>query len=342
MSTALIQEVRYALGFKKQVDLVTPLTAADMWSLRQTNSDFFQSNPVNEDDAADYGKGVYITQTFPSHIQSSGNWNGRLTSEAAAQIVAFGLGAVTKSASGGGFKYTGIAPVFATTGIQLPVTTMLLQIRTGVDAITDKLMVGAACEEFGFEFQEGPGRDNATFTSNWLGTGAFVKPSGVVMPTITDEHTMNAGDITALAFVGFDYLANLRFINTKFSWKNNIRDKSSYYPGSGNQSGYQLRGRIRRGTPTISLTCQVECDSGSSEEDALLAQTSGTGRITLAATSPDNSLDIQFFKLVPKATQIADADGIASYNVEFSVQQHATNGVLQIDAICLQDHILST
>src|ERR1041385_4244593 len=140
MSVALIQEVRFGISFKKQVDLVTALTGSDMWSLRQTNSELIQSLPVNEDDAGDYGKGVYPTQTFPSHKLASGPWNGRVTSEALTQIAAFAFGKCTKTATTatGGFKYTITAPVFATDGLDMPAATMAVQIRTGGSAITDK------------------------------------------------------------------------------------------------------------------------------------------------------------------------------------------------------------
>jgi hypothetical protein len=341
MSVALIQEVRFAVGFKQQTDLKTPVSVASMFSLRQTNTDFIQAQPINEDDTTDLGKGVYATQTFPSHINSQGNWNGRLTSEAAAMISCFGIGLATSAPAGTGFKYTMTEPIFASTGLDLPVTTMLLQIRSGAAAITDKLLVGMACEEFGFEFRVGPGRDNALFTSAWIGTGSYTKPSAYVMPTVCQEHSINAGGITALTFDGFDYLANLRFVNARFNWKNNLRDNSSYFPGSGNQNGYQLRGRMRRAAPTITLTCQVECDSGSSEEDLLLNQTAGSGILTAQSGTPDNEISLQFHKIVPRATAIADADGIASYNVDFLVMQDPTLGVMQIDATCSQDNILS-
>lgn len=349
MSTALTQEVRFAIAYKQQLDLKTPLPVADMWSLRQTNTDFIQAQPVNEDDANDLGKGVYITQTFPSHIMAGGNWNGRLTSESAAMISAFGVGAVTKSpGTGTGFKYTMIAPDLAMTGLQLPSTSMVIQIRTGANAITDKLLTGMCCEEFGIEFRLGPGRDNAQFTSNWIGTGGFVKPSAIVIPTIYQEHSINAGGITALKWDGtggggplFDYIANLRFIGATFRWKNNLRDNSSYFPGSGSQNGYQLRGRMRRAAPTITLSTQVECDSGSSEEDALLNQTPGAFTINAPSAAVDNSWELQLFKVVPRATPIQDSDGIASYNVDWTVMQDPVKGVLQIDASCLQDNILT-
>ena len=350
MSTALTQEVRFAVAYKQQPDLMTPLTAADMWSLRQTNTDFIQAQPVNEDDATDLGKGVYITQTFPSHIQAGGNWNGRLTSESAAMISCFGIGAATSAVAGAGTAYTMIAPDLSLTGLMLPSTTMVIQIRTGVNAITDKALVGMCCEEFGFDFRLGPGRDNAQFSSAWIGTGSFLKPSAIVMPTIYQEHSINAGGITTLKWDGtastppgvlFDYIQNLRFISATFRWKNNLRDNSSYYPGSGSQNGYQLRGRMRRAAPTITLTTQVECDSGSSEEDMLLNQTPGVFSLMAPSASVDNSWGITFYKVVPRATPIQDADGIASYNVDWTVMQDPTNGVLQIVATCLQTGILT-
>lgn len=349
MSTALTQEVRFAVGFEQQADLVTPLVAANMVSLRQTNTDFVQAQPINEDDGKDLGKGVYVTQTFASYIDSKGNWNGRLSSEALAIITGFALGILTSKAAttgSGGFLYTYHEPIFATSGLDLPVTTMAVQIRTGGSAITDKAIIGAACEEFGLTLKLGPGRDNAGFTSSWLGTGSYAKPSTIVIPAIYAENNMNAGNVTACTFIGFDYLANKRFSNFDFKWKNNIRDNSSFFPGSGNQGGYQLRGRMRRGTPDITLTAQVECDSGSSEEDLLLAQTTGTGRLTIhgaqVGAGPENfGWDIQFFKLAVKATPIGDADGIAVYNVEYFVEQDPTNGVLEIQCITSLDNILT-
>ena len=166
MGAALTQEVRTAIGFKQQTDLVTALLAANMWSLRQTNTDFIQPELVNENDATDLGKGVYIENEFKSYLKAGGAWNGRLTAEAAVQLVAFGLGATTKVATtaAGGFKYTSIAPVFATTGLDLPSTTLAVQIRTGGSAITDKAILGVVCDQFGFQFNNQPGRDSAHFS----------------------------------------------------------------------------------------------------------------------------------------------------------------------------------
>src|SRR6516164_1764341 len=136
MSVALIQEVRFAVGYKAQPDLKTPVPVGDMFSLRQTNTDFIQAQPINEDDTNDLGKGVYATQTFPSHINAQGNWNGRLTSEAAAMLCCYGIGGAVETVGSGFSTYTMSEPIFATVGLNLPVTTMLLQIRSGANAIT--------------------------------------------------------------------------------------------------------------------------------------------------------------------------------------------------------------
>jgi len=348
MSVALLQELRFAVGFKQQTDLVTPLVAADMVSLRQTNSELIQAQPINEDDSADYGKGVYATQTFPSHWQAAGPWNGRLSAEALAIITGFALGKYTSKAATtgvGGFLYTYAEPIFSTDGIALPSTTMATQIRTGGSAITDKAIVGVACEEFGLTFRLGPGRDNAGFTSQWTGTGQNVKPSAIVMPTIYDENTMNAGGITELTLLGFDYLANKRFVSMDFKWKNNIRT-SGFFPGSGSQGGYQIQGRLRRGVPTITLTAVVECDSGSSEEDALLAQTTGTGVIHVTGAQVGAGPEffgwkVTFHKLSVKSSPISDSDGIASYQLEYFLLQDSSLGVMTIEAITSLDDILT-
>jgi len=345
MSVALLQEVIFGISYKKQVDLVTPLTATDMWSLRQTNSELIQSLPINEDDASDYGKGVYATTVFPSHKQAGGPWNGRLSSEAGAMLACFGMGKRTKTATTatGGFKYTCTQPNFVSDGLDMPSATMAVQIRTGGAAITDKAIIGACLEEWQIQLTKAPGRDSATFTSQWTGTGQDVKPSGIVIPATYAEHSMNAGALTSLSLVGFDYLANKRFSSCNFGLKNNIRP--GFFPGSGAQNGYQIEGRKRRGVPQFTLTARVECDSGSSEEDALLAQTEGTGVITLTgaqiASGPEtHQFKITFQRLRVKTDKIGDDDGIATYDLEYTVLQHVTNGVVTIESICEQDNIL--
>ena len=175
MALALTQDKYLAIGKKKQADLVTALVAADMLTLAGTQIDL-QARPINEDNAADLGKGVYATNVYPSHIEASGSWNGRVTAEALAFLSGYAIGAVSKSSSGDGFKYTMTAPDLETDGLDLPVTT----IATKTGAVNNKALIGMACEEFGIQLQSGPGRDNAQFTSSWVGTGQYDNPCIVV------------------------------------------------------------------------------------------------------------------------------------------------------------------
>jgi len=342
MSLALTQQTRFAISKKKQVDLVTALTAADMLSLTGTAIDF-HATPVNEDNATDLGKGVYATNVFPVSWDTGGTWNGFLTSEAMAVISAFGVGAVVETTvATGGFKITMVAPQLETTGLDLPVASVVQTIG----AVVDKLLIGMACEEFGLQLKSGSGRQNAQFTSSWLGTGKNTDPSGITMPAAFSEHGLNAGGITSLTLIGFDYLANHRFSTCDFNWKNNIRDGSSYFPGSGSQGGYQLRGRVRRGVPTLTLKATVEADSGSNEEDALLSQTEGTGVITVvgptfAGGGGAHTYKLTFQRLRVKTSPITDLDGISGFSVDYSILQHPTNGVLTIEATTETTGILS-
>jgi hypothetical protein len=340
---SLTQQLRFAIGFKQQNALGVALAAADMVSLHQTQSDLMQVSPVNEDDSQDIGKGVYTTQLFKSYMDAGGPWNGYLTSEAFCILNAFALGNATKAATvaTGGFKYTSAAPDFTSIALDLPVNTALFQEGNTID----EMLIGLALEEFTINYKSGGGRENATFTSTWLGTGAYTKPSGLTMPAIYAEHELNAGGLSALTLIGYDYLSNKRFVDLTYGWKNNIRDASSRFPGSGNQGGYQLRGRMRRGSPTITLTATVEVATGTSEEDALLAQTTGTGTITclgdeIASGPESHQAKLSFAKLGVKTSKKGDSDGIRTYQLEYSILQPGSTPPVTSEGICTLDNIL--
>ena len=346
---ALFQGIQIGMGFKKQSALQTALVAADIWTLRSTNQDVPQPVLNNESDKDDLGKGVYATQVYKSHQDSSYPRNGLLTSEWGVMLTAFGLGATVKTAAGtGGFKYTSVAPNLSLTDLEMPSTTMVVKIPDGSGSgyLTDSALVGMCCEEFGFQLTSGVGRQNAQFTSQWVGSGKYVKPSTITIPAAYGEHSLNSGGITTLTMIGINYLTSNRFISFSFTWKNNIRLDSGYFPGSGSQSGYQLRGRMRRGVPTITCSAVAEAVSGSAEEDALLNQTEGTLVMLLSGAAvsgggANHSLKITGHRVVAKAAPIGQNDNIVTYNMELEFLEHATNGVLTTEAICEKDNILA-
>jgi hypothetical protein len=341
---ALFQDIRMAIGFKKQAALHTPLVAADMWSLRFTSQDVPQATPINEDDADDLGKGVYATEVFPSHLEAAYPVNGRLTSQWAAMLACFGSGKTVKTAAGSGFKYTCVAPDLSADGLELPSTTVAVKIPEGGGNVTDKALIGIICNEFGFQLNSGPGRDNAQFTSSWVGSGKYAQPSAITIPTFYAEKSLNSGGISALTILGQNYLTNNRFISYTFGWQNQVRP--GFYPGSGSQGGYQLQGRMRRGKPVISTGIVVEAAVGSAEEAALLAGTEGTAVMTLdgpvIGAGPEvHQLKITHHRIKVKGAPLGNQDGIVTYGVDLSVLQHATNGVVTIEVTTDKDLILT-
>lgn len=342
----LLQTLRMAIGYKQQSALATALVAADMISLRHTSAEAPQVQFLTESDAADFGKGIYPTQNFKKNRDVNFPLAGRLTSEWGAILSTFGLGKTTKTAAGTGWKYTSTQYNPNTDGLAMPVTTILAQIGSGVGAILDKAIIGCACEEFAISAKSGAGRDNSTFTSTWVGTGRSASPSSIVMPAFATEHALNAGGISALTINGINYLTANRFVTLDFGWKNNLRLDSGFHPGSGEQDGFQVRGRMRRGVPAITLKATVEAETGSAEEANLINQVEGTAVITfdgaqIGAGPEKHQFKITCHRVVPITNPIGENEGIATYGVEVQILEHASNGVITIEATCEQNNVLA-
>lgn len=342
----LLQTLRIAIGRKQQSALATPLVAADMVSLVQTSRETPQIQFMTEDNRDDFGKGIYPTQNFKKNLDSAFPIAGRLTSEWATILSTFGTGKTTKIAAGSGWKYTSVAYNPNTDGLAMPTTMVVAQIGSGATAILDKALLGCALEEFAIQAKSGAGRDNATFTSQWVGTGRYVKPSNIVMPAQLVEHDLNAGGMTSILINGINYLTSNRFASLDFSWKNNLRLDTGFFPGSGVQNGFQVRGRMRRGTPALSLKVRVEAETGSAEEDNLINQTEGTAVITFGGAVIGAGPDVHSFKItcprvVPTVNNITENDDIAVYDMEFSMLEHSTNGIISFEAICEMNDVLA-
>lgn len=338
-----IRELKGCIGFHKQTTLQTALVAADTWSLRQTNRATGQPEFETEDDKEDLGKGTpFATQVFPVSLSTSFPWEGRLTSEAAAMLGVFGIGLNAKTAADTGFKYSCKPSVLLTASPDMPATTIVQAIRQGGSDVFDFALIGMCCEEFTISLQSGPGRDNATFRSTWVGCGKYANPSTITIPATYTEHGLGAGAATALTINGVNYISTKNFLNLEFTYKNNIRLDAGYYPGSGTQSSFNLRGRMWRGDPEATLRVTALFENGSTELDDFLAQTEGTGRITIpgaAMGTATHLLDIQFHRMRARNPSINDQDGLVAITTEYSLLEHASNGVLTYDAQCLQDEI---
>lgn len=341
-----IRELKMGIGFHKQPALQTALVATDMWSLRQTNKQPGQPEFVTENDANDIGKGTpFPTQLFPVSASGVFPWEYYLSSENAAMLGVYGIGLLTKVAASTGFLYTCKPSVLLTAAPDMPATTIVQAIRPGGSAVFDFALVGMCCEEFTISLKSGPGRDNSTMKSSWVGSGFYANPSGITLPATTVEHPLGSGGTTVLSINGVDYIVNKRFLSLEFNYKNNIRLDTGYFVGSGQQNGFNLRGRMWRANPVATMKCVALFESGSTELATFLAQTEGTAQLTvngaLIGGAVFHSLALTLHRTVLKipAGGIADDNGLVTINFELELLEHATNGVLTYAATTTQDGI---
>jgi hypothetical protein len=341
-TTGNIQELRTAIGFGVEgvlgvPTLGTPEVAATMWSLRQTSRTIAAPLPGFEDDSQEFGKGdSWAHQRFPTGLDVSWPWEGYLTSQNASMCAVFGLGNPVATTSGtNGQLYTCTPMVQATMGINLPSTTLLQTIRQGGAPILDVAFPGCVCEEFSISIKQGIGRQNATMRSTWVGLGTFVQPSTITMPTLYTETNINATAATVITIATQNYVTNTRFMSADFSYKNNVRLATGYYPGSGTQqvgSGpiFSTRGRMRRGDPVASFSFVAEYIPGSVELTDLLAGTSGSAEIniigaTIAGATPSaHTVNILIGLVYFHAVQLSDIDGIITCMVTCDIMETPT------------------
>lgn len=340
-----IREIILGIGYKKQSALQTALVAADIWRLRQTNRTPGQPSFVTDNDKDDLGKGTpFATQVFKTSASSEFPWEARLTSQNAAMLGVFGIGLQAKTAAGSGFKYACKPSVLLTAAPDMPATTVVQAIRPGGSDVFDFSLIGMCCEEFTLSLNSGPGRDNATMRSQWVGCGKFANPSTITVPAVTTEHSLNSGSATAITINGVNYISNARFFNFEMTYKNNIRLDAGYYPGSGAQNGFNLRGRMWRGDPQVTARITALFEDGSTELADFLAQTEGTGRITIPGATigggPETHLlDITLYRTVTQNISIGDQDGLVSVTADVALLEHPSNGVMLWEAVTTQDNI---
>jgi len=344
---ANIQETKIAWGFKPQANLTTPNTAAEIWSLTKTNTTLSIVTLNTEDNADDIGKGdEFPTQQYPTSIDTAVPLEKYTSSEAAAWAFCFATGNATKTAAGTGFTYAATPNDPSTQCINLPPFTYVEQIRAEPDSVIDRALIGMVENDFTLTLQSGPGRANCTLQSNWVGTGAYAQPSGIVIPATLAEHFLNAASAT-ININGIDYVLTGSFISLVFKYNNNVRLPSGFYPGSGTQSGYAVRGRMEYGKRQITCTFVARAQKGSQEFTNLMNQTEGPFTITLTGATigagpSTHGVNISAPRTVMSSVVDSEADGIVTVNCEVKFLKPATGTtpIITMSATCAQDGIL--
>ena len=137
----------------------------------------------------------------------------------------------------------------------------------------------------------------------------------------------------SLTINGVDYVSNKRILSGSIAWKNNLMLQAGFYPGSGLQSGYAIRGRLEIGARVPSFTFTTRLVNGSDEYSKLVAQTTGTAVLSVNYDA-NNSAQWTWQKISYQVVENTEADGIVAVTVTIAPQYHATNGILTFVGKC--------
>lgn len=347
MGVAQTRELLIGISYKKQVDLVTqPTTASDHWRVTTTNPALADFQLTTEDDAQDIGKGdEFVQNVFPLARTVSIPREFYMSSQLAALFCAAGLGSVAKTTpASGAYTYTCTPLDPVSGGLSMPALSYIEQARPGGSAVLDRAFLGCIVQEFGFKVTSGLGRQNSTLSTTLVGTGQTVEPSAITLPATLQTSSLGAGGL-ALTCNGIDYIAGNRISEVSFSWNNSPRD-DGYYPGSGQQGGFQIKGRQEHGDRVPTLNIKARYPSGSTELSLLQAQSEGTVVLSLTGGlitgSTYHKLVLTGYRTVIKSAQVQDVNGMIGVDIQVAFKMHSSNGLLSIAVTTDKDNILAT
>jgi hypothetical protein len=342
---ANIRETKIAFGMKPQADLATINTTAELWSLTKTNPALGVVNPVTEDDAQDIGKGdEFPTTVYPTNLDTAAVIEKYCSSEFMAWLFCFTTGKATKSGTApGSLTYSAVPGDPVVNCINLPPFTYAEQIRPSPDSVVDRALLGMVVNDWTLSLASGPGRANCRVSVNTVGTGKVTFPSGIVFPAVTPEHMLNASG-AIININGIDYVANAGFISAEFRWNNNVRLASGYYPGSGQQDGFAVRGRMEYGNRECTLTFVARAAKGSVEFANLMNQTEGTTMIsvegaTIGAGPAQHGFSLSMLRTMTSGVVNGEADGIVTVNCTVRVLKPTSGAYITMAAATTTDGI---
>lgn len=283
---ARIQELAAAIGFEKQAALQTALAAGSLWNLGIDAAPTIIPRLNRESNAKFFGKGhPFATRLYPTSLDTGVELSNFLTSQHWAQVVGFAPGVFTESGpAAGAYQYVG-TPAMAdpvTNGIEMAATTIVGGIRQNTGGeLLDMALVGMVCTGFTLTFERGPGLANSKLVSRWAGCGKYANNSGIAIPAQYAEERIGSGSAITLLINGVNYITLKNFVRLELQYDNGFSPDSGYYLGSGQQDGFDLRGRMRYGDPVISVRWSVEGETGLTELADLVSGTEYSMEVVL-------------------------------------------------------------
>jgi len=340
---ANIKELEFAIGRIKQANLTTRVADASLVGMRLRGADISRVPLGKETDINEIGAGnEFATQAYATAWDSSRPVSKYLTSEWAAIAWAFAMGNVVTTSAGSGYKHT--ITLQAGNGANennLPATTICERIRTGADAVLSRDLLGCVFNSVTLQLGTAPTRESATLDAELVGTGQFVKPTGVSSwPAVLTENFLPAGAAT-VTLLGNNYTTLKTLFSFNLSLNNALRQDTAYFPGSGTQAaGAQsaaIKGRMEYGDERgITASIRARLTKDSPEYAAMVAMTEGTLVVNVTGAQIGGGPEVHRMQITLHRVQIgtiqeADTSRIVDVSVPIEVFKHASNGVMTVE-----------
>lgn len=322
-----VQNLNIGLGKDSQADIDTASTT--FMRVLKLNEDVTSESFNTESNAAEIGKGMeFATETFTVSKTPSGRIEKYGTAEFTIWSFAYAMGTVGEATG----LYT-ITPLVNATTLELPYFSIVEQLPEGGATAQDITYVGCSVEETQLVVTSGPGRQSVKVNTSWDGSGNTTTPSGVSLPAVTVEHSM-LGASAALTVSGVDYVGAKTLLGATVGWKNNILLNAGFFPGSGTQDTFAVRGRQEIGVRQCSFDFTVRWTHDSLEYTKLKALTSGSAVLTLTYDAT-HTVTFTFPQVVFASVTPVTVDGIEGLKVVCDVQSSdGTEDVLTVTGKC--------
>ena len=346
---ANIRDTQFAISYKKQAAIATPNPSGDYWRVTKVNQDLanvsFGTEPIDE-----VGSGTdWITGISKTAKDVSFPIEKILSSQFAAWAFGMAMGKVSKSGSSSPFTYTITPIVPGTDCLNLPVFTALEKVPHcggGADTVF-RALAGCAINELTLTLEKGPQRSSARLSASVVGTGWTDEATSITMPsTVLVESRLPAASMT-FAINGQTDLVSAGLISSiTWTYSNNARTDDGYFPGSGVQDGFAIRGRMEMGEQrSIGLSFTARAKAGTPELASIKALTEGTAVIglqgDLISGADYHSLGITMHRLVYSAVELPPENGLVGVRVTSQPMLHASNGICTVVVKTNENNICS-
>ncbi len=304
-------DVQWALSHKKQSAYGTTLADGDLLlSYPFMGPDILELTPELQTDEDEMGKGHEFATD-----QEVEKWDTRLkrsfymTSFMGGLISVFGLGAVSSAQQESTLAYEHTAtPQDPSTDLQLPVTTIVERLSSGIKRKIRDLMVS----DFTISGEVGK---RIMLEGNFIGSG-HQETSALSMPTLSSGSFLRMrGLLFQVGPSGAEVDVSARIKKFSFKWDNAPDEEGGYYPGSG-----LYRGRCEMGKRKAEFSFTILIDENTTDLDNLLNNTVLKAIVTAQGELIESTYYHQQIITIPRMKYRAMPVGVEGNKLAFNVE----------------------